>query len=237
MLLLLCCLLGQLWQPQSVVRAQPCPAETPMYGGAQLDGSVDEYEEYWLVTDDDLTRITEFRYCVCCINRSGVHEHFRGFEATIYSPTSGYSTQQFGTMDGTDPDTYCEAHDMSMEELMYLTIFADSNDAEGIVWEGNFGSTWVSRANGNVSSPREQMGGRPIGFRVWMGEGGMPNQPLLISVVFNSCNCPASTFIGNNPFLDMQIEAVVGAPKTQTLKYQENYMESVYGQDCGGYNI
>lgn len=78
-------------------------------------------------------------------------------------------------MDGTDPDTYCEAHDMSMEELMYLTIFADSNDAEGIVWEGNFGSTWVSRANGNVSSPREQMGGRPIGFRVWMGEGGMPN--------------------------------------------------------------
>lgn len=106
-----------------------------------------------------------------------------------------------------------------MEELMWLTIFADSNDAEGIIWEGHLGTEWISRANGNIGSPRLRMGGRPIGFRVWMGEGGMPNQPLLISVVYNDCNCPASTFMGNNPFLDMEIEAVVGPTQTQELKY------------------
>lgn len=122
-------------------------------------------------------------------------------------------------MDGTDPDTFCETQDMSMEELMWLTIFADSNDAEGIIWEGHLGTEWISRANGNIGSPRLRMGGRPIGFRVWMGEGGMPNQPLLISVVYNDCNCPASTFMGNNPFLDMEIEAVVGPTQTQELKY------------------
>ena len=113
-------------------------------------------------------------------------------------------------MDGSDRDTVCEAQDMSAEELMYLTIYADSNDAEGIVWEGNFGTVWTSRANGNVSSPKEQMGGRPIGFRVWMGDGGMPNQPLLISVVYNACNCPASTFIGQNDFPNLEIDAVIG---------------------------
>lgn len=132
-------------------------------------------------------------------------------------------------MDGTDPDTFCEAHDMSLEELMWLTIYADSNDAEGIVWEGNFGSTWVSRANGNVSSGRLRMGGRPIGFRVWMGEGGMPNQPLKISVVYNACNCPASTYMGNNPFADMECMAIRDGPADQGLSYQENYMENVYG--------
>lgn len=35
----------------------------------------------------------------------------------------------------------------------------------------------------------------------------------------------------------MEIEAVVGPTQTQTLKYQENYMNSVYGQDCGSYSI
>ena len=33
--------------------AQPCPAETPMFGGTVLDGSSDEYETYWYVADDD----------------------------------------------------------------------------------------------------------------------------------------------------------------------------------------
>ena len=52
-----------------------------------------------------------------------------------------------------------------------------------------------------------------------MGEGGRPNQPLLIAVVYNSCNCPASTYIGDQPFLDMDIEAVIGPTQTQTLQY------------------
>ena len=51
------------------VQAQPCPAETPLYGGALLDGSADEYEQYFVVADDDLTRVTQFRYCKCCINK------------------------------------------------------------------------------------------------------------------------------------------------------------------------
>ena len=34
---------------------------------------------------------------------------------------------------------------------------------------------------------------------------------------------------------DMVIEAVVGAPVDQSLTYQENYMEYIYGQDCGDY--
>jgi len=72
------------------VGAQPCPAETPLYGGAVLDGSDDEYEQYFVVADDDLTRVTQFRYCKCCINKNGDYEHFRGFEVGITSPISGF---------------------------------------------------------------------------------------------------------------------------------------------------
>jgi len=50
------CMFALLWLDR--VRADPCPKETPLYGGAQLDGSSDEYEEYFVVADDDLTRIT-----------------------------------------------------------------------------------------------------------------------------------------------------------------------------------
>ena len=58
------------------------------------------------------------------------------------------------------------------------------------------------------------MKGRPIGFRVWMGEGGKENQPILMAVVYNDCNCPASTYMGTNPFGDMDIIAAVGAAQT-----------------------
>ena len=99
---------------------------------------------------------------------------------------------------------------------MYLTIYSDSNDVEGMIWEGNFGSTWTGRANGDNPSSKMKMLGRPIGFRVWKGNGGgnFNNQPILMSVVYNSCNCPASTFTGKNPFNDMTIEAVVGVTQT-----------------------
>lgn len=122
---------------------------------------------------------------------------------------------------------------MSNEELMYNRIFSDSNDVEGIIWWGNGGTQWDSRANGNLDSPIERMGGRPIGFRVQHGDHSdttlIPQaQPLQVAIVYNSCNCPASTYIGNNPFLDMEIMSVVGPTQTQELKYQENYMESVY---------
>ena len=70
-----------------------------------MDNSSDEYDTYWAVTDDDLTRITGFRFCNCCTNSNGDQEHFRGFSATIYSPLSGVYEQTFGTMDGPDPET------------------------------------------------------------------------------------------------------------------------------------
>ena len=35
----------------------------------------------------------------------------------------------------------------------------------------------------------------------------------------------------------MAIEAVVGEKQTQPLAYQENYIESVYNQNCGSYDI
>lgn len=61
------------------------------------------------------------------------------------------------------------------EEIMYFTVYSDINDSEGFVFEGYQGTEWVYRANGNEFSPRERLGGRPIGFRVWMGTGGQQN--------------------------------------------------------------
>ena len=60
------------------------------------------------------------------------------------------------------------------------------------------------------------MGGRPIGFRVWSGEGstdakGTEDLPVFVSVVYNSCNCPASYFEGGLALSDMEIVAVIGA--------------------------
>ena len=67
---------------------------------------------------------------------------------TIDSPTSGSFVKKFATVDGTDQDTVCETFNMGLEELMYLTLYSDTNDVEGMIWEGNFGSTWTGRANG-----------------------------------------------------------------------------------------
>ena len=79
------------------------------------------------------------------------------------------------------------------------------------------------------------MAGRPIGFGVYMGYGGTSNQPIQLSVMYNECNCPASTFMANNPPPNFTIEAVVGASQSATLPYQQNYMEFSYKQDCGAY--
>lgn len=87
---------------------------------------------------------------------------------------------------------------------MFLTVYSDINDSEGFVFEGYTGTQYEFRANGNDASPIERLGGRPIGFRVWMGTGGQLNQPLLIAIVYNGCNCPASTFTGLASPVDMQ---------------------------------
>ena len=57
-----------------------------------------------------------------------------------------------------------------------------------------------------------------------------------MAFVYNSCICPESYFVGEAP-ADMTIEAVVGAPVTQNLPYQYNWIESLYNQNCGSYSI
>lgn len=96
------------------------------------------------------------------------NEHFRGFRAEIYSPTSGTQYKDFGVMGDSYFLDHCWGAEIRIdEELMYFTVYSDINDAEGIVFEGYMGTEYSYRANGNESSPRERLGGRPIGFRVW----------------------------------------------------------------------
>ena len=88
------------------VNAAPCVAETPMYGQATTTmydeklgkdvvvdlkpGQNGVTETYWVVDDDDFTRLRGIEACV----EDGLiglipKEHFKGFRAEIYSPTSG----------------------------------------------------------------------------------------------------------------------------------------------------
>ena len=84
------------------------------------------------------------------------------------------------------------------KDLMYFTVYYDTNDVEGIVLEDYLGTEYIGRANGPNFSPKERLGGRPIGFRVWQGKGGIDNQVLLLSITYNACNCPASYFMENS---------------------------------------
>lgn len=84
----------------------PCPRETDMMGFADLNGSKDEYETYFAVDDDDLTKMVAIEYCVQS-NSKGEPEHFRGFKPEIYSPVSGTSYQVFGDMSGSDKKDKC----------------------------------------------------------------------------------------------------------------------------------
>ena len=129
-------------------------------------------------------------------------EHLRGFRPEIYSPTSGTQYQTFGIMDALGDECYGIKID---EEIMYFTVYYDINDVEGLVFEGYEGTEWSYRANGQEASPKARLGGRPIGFRVWQGEGGISKQPLQVAIVYNACNCPASTFMLNAQPVDMQI--------------------------------
>lgn len=70
----------------------------------------------------------------------------------------------------------CEGADISIdEELMFVSIYSDINDAEGIIFESWKGTEYAYRANGQELSDRARLGGRPIGFRVKLGLGGTDN--------------------------------------------------------------
>ena len=126
------------------------------------------------------------------------------------------------------------------EEIMYATIYSDTNDVEGFIFEGYLGSPYVFRANGADHSPKFRLGGRPIGFKVGEGLGGTGSndQPLELAIVYNSCNCPASQFMTEIAAPeDMVTWAVSGPDDSKTLQYYDNYMENIYDQNCGTYSV
>ena len=76
-------------------------------GKVQLDGSNDEYETYFIVDDDDLSKMVGMEYCVQDSELSQAPEHFRGFRPKIYSPVSGYQNQKFGDMSASNALDHC----------------------------------------------------------------------------------------------------------------------------------
>ena len=58
---------------------------------------------------------------------------------------------------------------------MYITVLSDSNDVEGLIFEGDKGTLWTMWANGDKNIARFQMKGRPLGFGIYMGQGGTQN--------------------------------------------------------------
>ena len=87
--------------------------------------------------------------------------------------------------------------------------------------------------DGNSWSPSQQMGGRPIGFDIRMGKGlgwGFDYgfdvfagdyilQPVALRIVYNTCNCPVSSFIGAQSPSDMAITIGGNTLATQSLNY------------------
>ena len=102
-------------------------------------------------------------------------------------------------------------------------------------WWGHLGTEWVTQATGKYEK-QFSIGGRPIGFRTWIGQGNVENVPILASVIYNACNCPVSWFY-DVQFPDMEIDAVIGSPVKQTLPFVDNYIGAIYGQDCGNYEV
>ena len=72
------------------------------------------------MTDDDFARIIQIRWCAAYVAKSPPdgRKDFKGFEVGLMSAISGYSSQIFGTVNGTDPDTRCTTTVFNDEELM-----------------------------------------------------------------------------------------------------------------------
>ena len=61
--------------------------------------------------------------------------------------------------------------------------------------------------------------------------------PIAIRQIMNGCNCPATTFVGDGQPEAMEVYAVSSPKQTKALAYQNNYIELVYGQNCGSYTL
>ena len=54
--------------------------------------------------------------------------------------------QTYGTLG--EPGDKCETFSFGDEEIMYIKIYSDLNDIEGLEFTGNRGTVWTMRANG-----------------------------------------------------------------------------------------
>ena len=216
------------------IHAAPCVAETAMYGPS---GVTIDYNNWQWETIDDTVRLTEIHYCAMYYGTE--LQHFRGFVAT-YDSDSGIKTQLFGRVDA--PGDFCETIAIT-EEVMYAEIFSDTNDIEGWIFTGYLGSIFTFRANGNDSSPTFRLGGPPIGFKVNEGYAQgvavyADDYCLQMAIVYNGCNCPASSFLDTTTApANMETTAVTGPIVVNPLPYYDNKMEYIYDQDCGTYSV
>ena len=78
------------------------------------------------------------------------------------------------------------------------------------------------KADGENSGSLATLSGRPIGFRATIGNGRSGNMPIRLNVVYNSCNCPASEFIGAFEATDLSIVSVIGSDQVKTFAYVRN---------------
>ena len=62
--------------------------------------------------------------------------------------SSGTFLQTYGTLDSSNSLNKCEEFDID-EEIMFIEIYSDKNDVEGLVFYGNKGAVWTMRANGD----------------------------------------------------------------------------------------
>ena len=49
--------------------------------------------------------------------------------------------------------------------------------------------------------------------------GEVIQQPVALKIIYNTCNCPASTFIGNQGPSAISVESISGGPINQALVY------------------
>ena len=108
----------------------PCVAQTGFFGPRTSTNYTELY-----VDDDDTTQIIKMKYCVQWEEKKKLWQHFRGFEATVQSAT-GTFLQTYGTLDPSNPDNKCEEFDID-EEIMFIEIYSDKNDVEGLVFYGD----------------------------------------------------------------------------------------------------
>ena len=152
------------------------------------------------------------------------NEHFRGFEVTW--EVSGGTQEKLEFGDCSDKFTSDLTLSVS-EEVMWFSMNVDSNDVEGIAFKDYLQNQnavcsllslsdevldatcyHTASANGDSWSTAQRMGGRPVGFDIRMGVGPPSDfglalygeviqQPVALKIIYNTCNCPASTYIGN----------------------------------------